>query len=239
MKLKDVRDRLAELEAEKARYREFIETATAERERLEKAMASGETEREAAAKAVTTEGLESESDSKAILHRLMTQKSHEPGLNQLKDNIAKLSAAIAETERKRRALQAEEARLSKEALALENLSKLEKAGQHFRAMCNSWKDVSADHAETVRLLAELRASGADMPTLLKFAGINAETLFGAVASASYTDRHGAIELILELASKPSIFGNVFYRQDRPAETPGQGHFRKVHAFAGVGFSGRK
>jgi hypothetical protein len=139
-----------------------------------------------------------------------------------------------------RRLEAEEAQARKDLIDLQSIKEIQRAEKHFKAFCDSWLSVEADHAEFKRLLSSVKASGADMRRVLKAAGIDERGFFGIVTDSSFTYRHSAVELVIELMSKSSISGNVFYRANKePAFHAGVSDFKRGSAFGGISISGRE
>jgi chromosome segregation ATPase len=237
--IKKTRQRIAEIQAEKARIQTFIDKAGAERAKLEETIKAQEAERATQAREATAEALDTDLSVEGAIHKILTTKGFESGLNQLRDSIAKLSVAVSEAGKKFRRLEAEEAQAMRDLTDLEAIRKVAAMKKHFEGFCTSWLSAEIDHGEFKRLLNEVKASGADMKRVLKGAGIDERGFFGIVTDSSFAIRHSVVELVIELMNKSTIHGNVFYRANKePAFHAGVSDFKKGSAFGGINFSNR-
>jgi hypothetical protein len=230
--------RLDVIEAERGRCDGLIKTTEAEIARLESAIKAQEAERDAKSGALAQEAIASdELSAKGLVDRILTQKSVEGSLNQMRDSVAKLAAAVIEAGKTLRKLRIEEDRLGKDLVALEQAKKFENAQKHFKSFVSSWEDAERDHAEFVRLLTELRDVGIDMKRMAKAAGVADDSLFAAVASGTFIfNRHTVSDFAIEMGSKRAIPGNPFYKGETARVQMGKSDFRKGHAFNGCFFA---
>jgi hypothetical protein len=228
---KKIYERQAEIVTERERCHAVIKATEAEIKRLEESIATAEAEQAAAAAAVMGD---SELSAKGAVDKILTQKSG--GLNQMRDSVGKLSTAVIEAGKQLRKLRAEEDRLGKDLVVLEQLKKFENAAKHFKSFVSSWEDAERDHAEFVRLLTELRDVGVDAKRMLKAAGVADDSLFGAVASSTFIfNRHTLPDFALEMGSKRAILENPFYHGETARVKQGKADFLKGHVFNGCFF----
>jgi hypothetical protein len=230
--------RLDVIEAERGRCDGLIKTTEAEIARLEAAIKAQEADRDAKSGALAQEAIASdELSAKGLVDRILTQKSVEGSLNQMRDSVAKLAAAVIEAGRTLRKLRTEEDRLGKDLVGLEQAKKLENSQKHFKSFVSSWQDAEKDHAEFVRLLTELRDLGCDVKRMLKDAGVADDSLFAAVASGTFVfNRHTLPDFAIEMGSKRAIPGNPFYHAETARVQKGTSDFRKDHVFNGCFFA---
>ena len=223
--------RQAEIVTEREHCHAVIKATEAEIKRLEESIAAAEAEQAAAAAAVMGD---SELSAKGAVDKILTQKSG--SLNQMRDNVGKLSTAVIEAGKQLRKLRAEEGRLGADLVVLEQLKKFENAMKHFKSFVSSWEDAERDHAEFVRLLRELKEVGVDMRKMGRAAGVADDSLFAAVASGSFIyGRHTLPDFALEMSGKRSIPENPFCHGETARVKLGTGDFKKGHVFNGCFF----